>query len=940
MSPATDWVWVPELGRWGVDFGVYDNSKWIDAPKTLLSGISAVSFTAWIRQDTDDRADIFLRNLSTSDNKYLFQIDCVSTIWWVLSVPGDSVSFTYFPEKQGEWRPVTITYNYLTGHAQAYFDGVLFDEATLPDATLGVTESDPAQYCRLGTARFDSLAAAVADPLIHYRVLTADEVGQLHDPSNVMLSGLLQAPSRRYFPVAQTTVAAPTVTINDLTTNDTTPTLTGTVSDSGATVSVEVNSNTYSATVDGSGDWSATVTDALAENTYSPTVTATNAGGSDSATGSLTIQGGPGVVSNPTNGLIQKILQADFTQNTDNEWISPDAVGDQRRDLRSGGYLALNGTDNEVASATGELLDMTGDFYIKTVFFAPADYDDNLSVFEFGRIASRGGVTIYQGAVGTTYQIQIFLTPSGGGSYLMSKVLFPTGNYSEGDLLEVEITREGSTTTATGINHTTGYTNTATDTTSGGDLTPDPDATLLIKGDAHNVGLVYLAAGADAANLSFEYHFDEGNSDKVYNTKSDSGYGDLTITGTLTSIHQIDIRCRSWHNEVGYNLSGSTYIPRLETAANLALDPTSQTDALGNTLTYYGRAKYDGLLKSNCLETNGTDNLIVDSDTISIGAADFYFRFIVTADVNAGVAGYYLRTGATGSSGTLSIYRNSSGDIVLLMGQQDGSYAASPTFFASGEYSDGDLLEFVFSRTGTDFSYTATNHTTGLVNTGSLTRNEDFSPSGNLTLASASTATTYYVLQIGTSSSSLSHEYTFSEGDGAINYDRVGTNHLTWGGATGSLWTKSEYQEPYNNKNGFDRWNTASDGSGTDLFVPLQSGGTSIKGSGDTISGYTWQEKAAGSDKYHNGSETEIYQPADCPQLYDIDQNDFTTAIWYNAAGVPQAVPESDFENNRDDILFITGGDPWGPWRVDTGIAAAQRLVRTHWVPVIAARMG
>jgi hypothetical protein len=117
----------------------------------------------------------------------------------------------------------------------------------------------------------------------------------------------------------------------------------------------------------------------------------------------------------------------------------------------------------------------------------------------------------------------------------------------------------------------------------------------------------------------------------------------------------------------------------------------------------------------------------------------------------------------------------------------------------------------------------------------------------------------------------------------------VGTNHLTWGGATGSLWTKSEYQEPYNNRRGFDRWK--NDATGADLFVPLQTNGTSIQTSGDTLSGYTWQAKVStGSDKYHNGSDTEIHQPEDCPQLYEVDQNEFATSIWYDADGVPQPI--------------------------------------------------
>ncbi|RIK80290.1 MAG: hypothetical protein DCC68_11305 [Planctomycetota bacterium] len=79
---------------------------------------------------------------------------------------------------------------------------------------------------------------------------------------------------------------APTVTINARTTNDTTPQLTGTVSDNSAVgslvVRVTVNGNTYTATNNGNGTWTLadnTISPALAQGTYSVTVTATDLAG-------------------------------------------------------------------------------------------------------------------------------------------------------------------------------------------------------------------------------------------------------------------------------------------------------------------------------------------------------------------------------------------------------------------------------------------------------------------------------------------------------------------------------------------------------------------------------------------------------------------------------------------------------------------------------------
>jgi len=80
----------------------------------------------------------------------------------------------------------------------------------------------------------------------------------------------------------------PVVTVNPLITNRTTPTLSGTVSDSTATVSVLVNGITIAATLNGNV-WTADVpnADALAPGSYDIAVTATDSGG----TGSVTARG-------------------------------------------------------------------------------------------------------------------------------------------------------------------------------------------------------------------------------------------------------------------------------------------------------------------------------------------------------------------------------------------------------------------------------------------------------------------------------------------------------------------------------------------------------------------------------------------------------------------------------------------------------------------------
>jgi hypothetical protein len=88
---------------------------------------------------------------------------------------------------------------------------------------------------------------------------------------------------------------APTVTVNLLTTNDTTPELTGTVDDTAATIQVTVNGNNYAATNNGDGTWTLadnTIAPALAEGVWEVAVTATDGAGnvgSDGTTNELTV---------------------------------------------------------------------------------------------------------------------------------------------------------------------------------------------------------------------------------------------------------------------------------------------------------------------------------------------------------------------------------------------------------------------------------------------------------------------------------------------------------------------------------------------------------------------------------------------------------------------------------------------------------------------------
>ena len=54
---------------------------------------------------------------------------------------------------------------------------------------------------RYGDSTPNYFDCSVGDPMLHNRALTIPEIQQLADPSNVMLSGLINPPRRKWWPV-------------------------------------------------------------------------------------------------------------------------------------------------------------------------------------------------------------------------------------------------------------------------------------------------------------------------------------------------------------------------------------------------------------------------------------------------------------------------------------------------------------------------------------------------------------------------------------------------------------------------------------------------------------------------------------------------------------------------------------------------------------------
>lgn len=149
---------------------------------------------------------------------------------------------------------------------------------------------------------------------------------------------------------------APSITVDSLLTNDTTPELSGAVSDATGVSSVEVvvNGQPYAATVLG-GAWTAVVTNALSESVYEVGATATDVAGnagSDATSNELTIDmTGPSVA-------FTSVAVSDSTPSLTVEVSDAAGVGSVTVTIDGDSYAATHGSgDSWTAQVTGALAD-------------------------------------------------------------------------------------------------------------------------------------------------------------------------------------------------------------------------------------------------------------------------------------------------------------------------------------------------------------------------------------------------------------------------------------------------------------------------------------------------------------------------------------------------------------------------------------------------------
>lgn len=144
------------------------------------------------------------------------------------------------------------------------------DIASLSASAITVTNGTVADIVRLGGNTFQVSINATADGPVSVSIAAGavlDTSGIGNQASNVATVVLDRV--------------APVVTTNTLTTNDPTPTITGTINDPTARISVDVGGQLIIATITGN-TWSATLTEPLDDGTYDIIVTARDTAGNES----------------------------------------------------------------------------------------------------------------------------------------------------------------------------------------------------------------------------------------------------------------------------------------------------------------------------------------------------------------------------------------------------------------------------------------------------------------------------------------------------------------------------------------------------------------------------------------------------------------------------------------------------------------------------------
>lgn len=193
MEPESDWVWVPQLGRWGVSLGGTDES--IDSASLVaaLNGSPSAWLAGWVRRVAGQSQAIGLSGPSTATR---FNI-----LWYNNNIIYAQVRDgwdCFFAGTISGWHHVAMSF--AGTRPTLWIDGVA--------TALNGTSTYPAALTTGGSAisgydgMWGYLAADIADLLVGKATLSNSLAATLANPADPMLGGLILPPHRMSFPAA------------------------------------------------------------------------------------------------------------------------------------------------------------------------------------------------------------------------------------------------------------------------------------------------------------------------------------------------------------------------------------------------------------------------------------------------------------------------------------------------------------------------------------------------------------------------------------------------------------------------------------------------------------------------------------------------------------------------------------------------------------------
>lgn len=204
MAPSSDWGWANELNRFALGF---DGSNDYALATVLTDDASLAdpfTISCWaIADDTVGGKGIISHQLGAN----------WTTPNFIIQRNANAVR-AYAPGKWTTTSTITVgepfhcTYTYegnATRKCHFYLNGSYVGSAT------GILDMVASRGDKLwvGNGYNGYFLGDVSDVMVHRRELSLPEIAALADPSNVMLSGLLEAPARRWWPVSSGGAGAP-----------------------------------------------------------------------------------------------------------------------------------------------------------------------------------------------------------------------------------------------------------------------------------------------------------------------------------------------------------------------------------------------------------------------------------------------------------------------------------------------------------------------------------------------------------------------------------------------------------------------------------------------------------------------------------------------------------------------------------------------------------